>query len=212
VKLFAYILTHDSGSNPFFGFCTLATCKPRVRSAARVGDWIVGVGSATTVEAGRLVYAMQVAEVLSFTEYDRDVRFQRKKPRLNGTPWARHGDNIYFRTADGRWQQRRNPHHGPKQFEKDVERGRHVLVARAFYYFGANAKPIPFRFREVIPSTQRHRSRFRKPLIESFLQWLQGTLRPGRHSRPFGWSGRDDGSITCCPLRHVKSGSPMMGT
>jgi len=136
MRLFTYILAHDSGfaPNPFWGFCTLATCKPRIRRSAGVGDWIVGVGSVKTVGAGKLVYAMQVAEVLNFEEYDADPRFQRKKPKLNGFRQERCGDNIYHRGTDGRWHQRPNPHHGRKHLSRDVEQGRHVLVAKRFYY------------------------------------------------------------------------------
>lgn len=45
MKYFFYILKHDSGfaPNPFYGFCTLATCKPEIRKQAEVGDWIVGL-------------------------------------------------------------------------------------------------------------------------------------------------------------------------
>ncbi len=42
----SYIVRYDSGfaPNPFYGFCTLATCKPDIRKHAQVGDWIVGTG------------------------------------------------------------------------------------------------------------------------------------------------------------------------
>ena len=42
MKYFAYILKLDSGfaPNPFYKFCTLATCKPETRKQAEVGDWI----------------------------------------------------------------------------------------------------------------------------------------------------------------------------
>ena len=45
MKLYSYILTHDTGfsPNPFFGYCTLACCKPDIRRVAKVGDWIVGL-------------------------------------------------------------------------------------------------------------------------------------------------------------------------
>jgi len=40
-ELHSYVVARDYGfaPNPFFGFCTLATCKPRLRSVAQVGDW-----------------------------------------------------------------------------------------------------------------------------------------------------------------------------
>ena len=47
MKYFAYILAFDSGfaPNPFYGYCTLADCKPKIRKQAQVGDWIIGLGS-----------------------------------------------------------------------------------------------------------------------------------------------------------------------
>lgn len=40
MKLFSYIVTHDAGfaPNPFWGYCTLACCKPAIRRTANVGD------------------------------------------------------------------------------------------------------------------------------------------------------------------------------
>ena len=45
-KVYMYVVDRDFGfaPNPFHGFCTLATCKPRTRRVAKVGDWIVGMG------------------------------------------------------------------------------------------------------------------------------------------------------------------------
>src|SRR5882762_6472831 len=48
VRLYSYVVARDFGfaPNPFYGFCTLATCKPRIRAHACVGDWVLGTGSA----------------------------------------------------------------------------------------------------------------------------------------------------------------------
>ena len=56
MNMFSYVITHDSGfaPNPFQGFLTLATCKPLVRKTAKVGDVLVGTGSASTVGNTRL--------------------------------------------------------------------------------------------------------------------------------------------------------------
>lgn len=62
MRLYSYIVAHDTGfaPNPFWGWCTLATCKPRIRKSAGVGDWIIGL---TPKRAGnRLLYAMKVEE------------------------------------------------------------------------------------------------------------------------------------------------------
>ncbi len=49
--IYSYVLRYDDGvaPNPFFGFCTLAVCKPVIRRKAQVGDWIIGTGSKENV-------------------------------------------------------------------------------------------------------------------------------------------------------------------
>jgi Nucleotide modification associated domain 2 len=49
-SVFSYVVTHDKGfaPNPYFGFLTLATCKPQIRKSARVGDWLSLVAQPTT--------------------------------------------------------------------------------------------------------------------------------------------------------------------
>ena len=76
-KLYTYVVRHDTGfaPNPYHEYCTIACCKPQIRTTAQVGDWIVGIGSAAKGRAGRAVFAMQVIETLSFEEYWDDPRF-----------------------------------------------------------------------------------------------------------------------------------------
>lgn len=69
-RLFSYTIPVDDGAapNPFDGLCTLAICKPKIRSRAKVGDWVAGLGSKNAPSgdlSGRLVYAMKVDEVMS---------------------------------------------------------------------------------------------------------------------------------------------------
>src|SRR5512133_214086 len=96
MRLYTYIVKFDTGfaPNPFHGYCTLACCKPAIRRAAEPGDWIVGL---TTKERGnRLVYAMHVAQKITFDEYWRDKRFAHKVPDLRSDdPERRCGDNVY---------------------------------------------------------------------------------------------------------------------
>ena len=82
-RLYSYIVARDYGfaPNPFYGFCTLATCKPRIRKKAEVGDWVIGTGSKSKGRDGHLVYAMRVTETMSFDEYWADSRFHRKTSR-----------------------------------------------------------------------------------------------------------------------------------
>ena len=106
MRLFSYVVARDYGfaPNPFFGHCTLATCKPKIRKAAVAGDWVVGTGSRTSGREGFLVYAMRISEVMSFNDYWADPRFRRKKPNLRGSKKQAFGDNIYYRDAAGVWQ------------------------------------------------------------------------------------------------------------
>ncbi len=71
MKLYSYILARDYGfsPNPFYGCCTLATCKTQIRKMAQIGDWVIGTGASTKYHfTGRLIYAMKVNEVMSFDE------------------------------------------------------------------------------------------------------------------------------------------------
>jgi hypothetical protein len=62
--LYSYVVVHDTGfsPNPFFGFCTLACCKPEIRRKAEEGDWIVGL--TPKAQGNKVVYFMQVDEVM----------------------------------------------------------------------------------------------------------------------------------------------------
>ena len=96
---------------PFYRYCTLATCKPKIRDTANIGDWIVGCGSAAKIknQGGKLVHAMKVTEILSIDEYSKDERFFCKKPNLRGSRKQARGDNIYYKSGN-EWKQRNSFH------------------------------------------------------------------------------------------------------
>ncbi len=186
MKLLSYIIARDFGfaPNPFYGWCTLATCKPRVRDAAAVGDWVIGTGAKGKYNlAGCLVFAMHVEEVCDFDTYWRDPRFLAKKPVLNGSLKQLYGDNIYH-LERGQWIQE-DSHHSYTggrlnryNLARDTSVNR-VLLSRCFVYFGQNAPVIPKRFRpygptgeEICCSGQGHRVLSLK-LPEIFQTWLE---------------------------------------
>jgi hypothetical protein len=76
VKLHSYVVARDYGfaPNPFFGVCTLATCKPGIRKVAQIGDWVVGTGSKKRKRDKRIVYAMRVTGAITFSQYWTDPR------------------------------------------------------------------------------------------------------------------------------------------
>lgn len=197
MRLFTYIVARDYGfaPNPFHGLCTLATCKPKIRASAQIGDWIVGTGAKTKYGlAGRLLYAMKVDEVLTFDEYWTDPRFLFKRPILNGSLKQVYGDNIYHR-GSGKWCQE-NSHHslpGGRRNLRNIARDTSVdrlVVARRFVYFGKGAPAFPPRFRpfkstgeDICCSGQGHRILSAR-ICSSFEKWMEKQGRWGLQGMP----------------------------
>ena len=150
--LYSYVVAYDSGfaPNPFNGFCTLATCKPKIREHAKIGDWIIGTGSHRkgVRRGGFLVYAMRVEEALSFEKYWDDRRFLKKRPSLVGSYRMACGDNIYSPKPNGTGWNQLNSYHSQndgspsqKHIKRDTSVNR-VLVSKDFVYFGAEGPEI----------------------------------------------------------------------
>lgn len=173
MKLYSYVITHDSGfaPNPFYGVCTLATCKPVIRRVARERDWIMATGSVAEGRPGDLVYAMKVSEIMSMAAYGKSKRFKRKIPRPDGTPIQQCGDNAYYKNKKGIWHQRKC-YHDANNVDRDL-RGENVLISNEFYYFGCEAKPLPDRFKGLVKKGPGHRHNFDTNLIQRFIEWLR---------------------------------------
>ena len=200
VRLFSYVVLRDFGfaPNPFHGTCTLATCKPDIRGAASVGDWVLGTGSKQAGRDGKLVYAMRVDEVLTFDDYWHDPRFLSKRPRVNGSLVQVFGDNIYHRDpSTGEWIQE-DSHHSlvdgrpnPDNVMLDTQSDA-VLVSRYFAYFGANAPKIPPELRDFVgndlcKSGRGHKANFTRAHIEAALAWVESLGVGGCLGDPFDW-------------------------
>ena len=202
----AYIVEHDIGfaPNPFFGLCTLATCKPEIRAQASEGEWIVGVGSTADGIRGRMVFAMKVAEAVTFDTYWRDERFRMKKPTFAGSLKQAQGDNVYHR-VDGDWVQERsrhthrNPEMTEKHIRRDTSRNR-VLISKRFVYYGADAVELPTNFKDAYGhricldgsgtargGLQRSKNFDDLALTGRFEAWLEDTGKWGCVGEPCEW-------------------------
>ena len=199
MRLFSYVVSRDYGfaPNPFFGTCTLATCKPDIRSTASAGDWIVGTGSKTKKKDGHFVYVMQVAEVMTFNQYWTDARFQLKKPHLAGSLKQAFGDNIYLRGLDGRWQQS-NSHHSLEDGSPNLRnicrdtKADRVLVGGMYTYWGGSGPEIPPRFRNcsghgICKTGPGHKSHFPRTVVADFVTWFTGLDERGFLGEPLDW-------------------------
>ncbi|HEX8744227.1 MAG TPA: hypothetical protein VF712_13940 [Thermoleophilaceae bacterium] len=200
MRLYSYVVARDFGfaPNPFFGVCTLCTCKPQIRARAAVGDWIIGTGSKSRGRQGCLVFAMEVCETLSYDEYWVDARFRVKRPNLRGSLKQAFGDNIYHRDPQtGDWRML-NSHHSlhdgspnPTNVGRDTRYPR-VLVATNFTYWGGSGPAVPGRFRnyegkDVVQQTQGHRCGFSPTLVDTFVAWLS-TFERGYLGEPLEWT------------------------
>ncbi|MBT9496634.1 MAG: hypothetical protein IV103_04985 [Zoogloea sp.] len=196
-RIYSYVVRYDSGfaPNPFYGSCTLATCKPDIRKYAQIGDWIVGSGSndRRVRRGGHLVYTMRVTEVMTFDDYASDPRFAFKKPFRTGSRKQSCGDNIYFREApDAAWQQLDSFHslpdgtidQGHVQIDTRVNR---VLLSDDFLYFGGIGPEFPQELRALCKSGIG-RSCFDKPqLIAGLEQWVRSFGASGYQGAPYEW-------------------------
>lgn len=204
MDLYSYVVRYDSGfaPNPFFGFCTLATCKPPIRRVAQVGDWVIGSGSAAkkVKRGGTLVYAMKISEVLTFEDYFDDPRFHRKKPNLHGSRKQARGDNIYFKVDDG-WSQldsfHTNKDGSPNSDHISRDTGvNRVLISNNFKYFGMDGPQIPAGL-SVGDRQLCHHGVGRRKLsgenpdekvtIDNFIAWFDTVGDEGYNSHPFDW-------------------------
>lgn len=146
--LYTYAITRDFGfaPNPFHGFCTLATCKPRVRKAADIGDWVMGIGgSGLSLAKKKCIFLMKVSEKKSFQEYWNEARYSLKRPSRNGSRVQMLGDNIYHHDMDGELVQEDSHHSNPdgspnfENLDRDTGRCDQVLISDFFFYFGSAA-------------------------------------------------------------------------
>jgi len=202
MRLHSYVVRYDSGfaPNPFYGYCTLATCKPGIRKSAVLGDWLLGCGSSSreVKRGGSLVYAMRVTETLSFEDYDADPRFQSKKPYRHGSRKQSCGDNIYYPSGlPAQWSQRDSFHSqpdgtaSPQHIARDTGTNR-VLVSDDFVYFGGYGPLFPETLRNYkgvdVCKTGIGRTSFDQPdLIGAFVAWIRSMGVTGYQSAPFEW-------------------------
>lgn len=192
MNVYIYVVTRDYGfaPNPFYGICTLATCKPGIRKSAQIGDWVFGIGSKTTHE-NKIIYLMKVTEKITFDEYWAGENYQNKKPYMLGSLKKMYGDNIYhFDKVKEEWIQE-NSHHSNEDgavnehnLRKDTK-SNNVLISNEFYYFGSSAIEIPLKYQaDVYLSTRGYRKIEADNNISSFLVWVSENFKLGYNADP----------------------------
>ena len=195
MKLYSYIVAHDGGfaPNPFWGYCTLANCKQKIRRTANVGDWIVGLSG--KAKGNRVIYAMQVEEILTYRQYYRDKRFAEKIPDYSKCKLIyKRGDNIYEPLPNGAFRQLRSAHsrkcqENPKAKAIDLS-GVNILIARTFRYFGGDGPELPEHL-DTLKARRGHKCRFQPETIAGFLEFIE-EYPLSLNARPSDWPTDDD--------------------
>lgn len=201
MNFFSYIVDRDFGfaPNPFFGYCTLANCKPRTRQAAQINDIIFGLAGSNyrTPNTKKLIYAMEVTEILSFNEYYHDSRFLSKKPIINASLKKQYGDNIYYRDSNNDYKQI-DSHHSLKNSIQHDENTYHdtkvdkVLISSNYVYFGDNPITIPSHLysnnetSKNISIVRHHKNRFHQDFKDQLKDYWNSLPR-GIHGNPNEW-------------------------
>ena len=197
MRIFSYVITHDTGfsPNPFWGYCTLADCKPKIRRTAEVGDWIVGLSP--KADGNRVIYAMQVDEILQHKGYYRDKRFAAKIPDFRkGKIVHKCGDNIYrplpnggFRQLQSMHSHNRGPEENPKTKDHDLG-GINVLISKTFHYFGSQARELPSDL-NALKVGRAHKCRFSQESVSRFLRFI-AAQPAGISGPPTQWPSSDE--------------------
>ena len=184
-SVYSHVVVHDYGfaPNPYGGLLSIATCKPRIRSSAHLGDWVVGVGSTKTVGGERVVYAALVNEIVPMEVYGSEERFLVKRPVFRAETWQQVGDSVYYRNDSGDWA-RRPSLHDASHVKRDLS-GKRVLLAQEFYYFGASAPSLPAALGALVNPGRGHK-RFTDGHLLSILEsWLRSTFESGILGKPY---------------------------
>lgn len=186
-SVYMYVVDRDFGfaPNPFHNICTLATCKPRIRSVARKDDWIIGMGGSRLKATGKCIFAMRVSRRITFNEYWNNLLYRDKKPVRNGSMKMIVGDNIYHQ-VDGNWQQL-NSHHSypdgspnPHNVKNDTQTNA-VLISDYFFYFGAAAIEIPPDIlQEMNYENGRNHRTFNLAKAQPIISFIEAKFTPNR--------------------------------
>lgn len=197
MKINSYVVDRDYGfaPNPFYGYCTLATCKPVIRRCAQIGEWVVGTGTRilNREKCKYLMFFMEITEAMSFTDYWNDARFFLKRPDLKGSRKRSYGDNIYrFDSSDEQWRQI-NSHHSHDDGTPNVRNIVHdtqtdrVLVSNRFAYWGGAGPIIPEALKSICKIGPGHKNHFSEDLVTQFVDWIGSIPDRGYCGRPLDW-------------------------
>ncbi len=151
-KVCIYRLTDDHGlaPNPFHNVCTLAVCTPNHKRAnLKKDDIIIGFAGLElkkkyNMDGERIIYCMQITEVMDLDTYYHSREYEDKKPSLSKGGIYAKGDNFYYRNEGGQLchSNETDMHDWDEVIRKDIY-GDRVFISKNFLYFGRSAIKVP---------------------------------------------------------------------
>ena len=178
MRLYSYCLRYDDGAapNPYWDLCTLVICKPAIRRAAEIGDWLVGLGSANSPMgdvSNSVVYAMQITDKMTMLDYDLfcTSRKRDKIPNFRSPDYRRRMGDCIYDYSMGDPPKLRWGIHREENRERDLS-GKYALLSEHFYYFGDRPVQLPVDLYPVIHATQGHKSDANQPYVAPFIEWI----------------------------------------
>jgi Nucleotide modification associated domain 2 len=210
--LFSYCIPYDDGAapNPFWGLCTLAICKPRIRQAANVGDWIVGTGSMHSPigdVSNEVVYAMLVTQKMTMEDYDwfTQSELPRKMPMMKSVDLRRRsGDSIY---DFSKYPPSLRPSvHSEENRSTDLSGG-WVLLSDHFFYFGDRPMALPEELLGIVKQGQGHKSSSNMQYVDTFIRWIHSLGYPSKAliGKPQLWLNSQTSFGTCANGRRMEA-------
>lgn len=185
-KIYSYVSRYDDGAapNPYWGVCTLAICKPKIRKKAKIGDWVLGTGNRRFGNS-KLVYAMKITDIKTLEEYEMYCKnyLKNKIPQWTSNDFRlKVGDCIYDYSDTGNPKIRKSVH-DERNIKKDLS-GKNVLLSDYFYYFGDKPVPIPEELKEIIKIQQGHKIIKKLGLVRTFEDWVNNFKRNNLYGEP----------------------------
>ncbi len=180
MTLYSYCLLYDSGAapNPYWNICTLVICKPQIRRVAKVGDWVVGLGSKNS-ELGnisnKVIYAMKITQKLTMQEYDRYClsKLTGKIPDWQSNDYRKRvGDCIYDYSLSKKYPLQREGVHDETNSDTDLK-GEYALLSNHFWYFGKNPELLPNNLLNISHSSPGHKSKANTSFTTQFVHWIE---------------------------------------
>ena len=173
----------DGNNKNILTFCL---CKPQIRKNCKVGDYIVGIGSASAGEIqGKVLWIFRVDEKMTFEEYNIFCTTSNKNriPNNKLDNKNKYGDCIYFKDKK-EYKQRDNDFHCCTNIDFDIG-GKFCLISYNYIFFDqpidlpnnfknkkgdiVDLTNISFHHQEI---KRGHRSQSNNQYEKYFMEWL----------------------------------------